>query len=263
MPERTHRRLRRASFSGGSKMPRRRLSPSLPSARQSSPSSSSTRPEPGIEMLKRWSTEPELPCLREHGLPYSAIGAEDPGLSQGVLIRPQTCTDIFGSSHSLFGIGSSPQISCERPKNETKVVVNVAVEGSPGPVKVMLKLSSTVEETIKLVVGKYSEEGRSPKLDPDCSSAFKLHHSHFSLQSLDKSKVMGDLGSRKFYLRTCGTGNGPSSSFSTEAQSQPSGPSSHPRPTLAPLLLFPSLIAQKICMFIRRTRKFWRMLVCL
>lgn len=68
-------------------------------------------------------------------------------------------------------------------KRDAKVVVNVTVEGSPGPVRTMVKLGSSVEDTIKLVVDKYSEERRTPKLDKDAASAFELHHSYFSLQS--------------------------------------------------------------------------------
>lgn len=65
---------------------------------------------------------------------------------------------------------------------EAKVVVNVTVEGSTGPVRTMVKLGSTVEHTIKHVVDKYREEGRSPKIDSNVSSSFQLHLSYFSLQ---------------------------------------------------------------------------------
>lgn len=66
---------------------------------------------------------------------------------------------------------------------DAKVVLNVSVEGSPGPVRAMVKLGSTVDETIKLVVDKYSKEGRTPKLDKDEALSFELHQSYFSLQS--------------------------------------------------------------------------------
>lgn len=68
---------------------------------------------------------------------------------------------------------------------ESKVVVNVTVEGSPGAVRTMLKLGSTVEQTIKLVVHKYSQQRTTPKLDTNSSSSssYELHDSHFSLQS--------------------------------------------------------------------------------
>lgn len=61
----------------------------------------------------------------------------------------------------------------------------MTVEGSPGPVRAMVKLGSNVDDTIKLVVAKYVEEGRTPKLEPITSpSSFELHHSYFSLQSM-------------------------------------------------------------------------------
>lgn len=59
-------------------------------------------------------------------------------------------------------------------------MIDVAVEGSPGPVRTVVNKCCNVEETIKLVVDKYFEEGRTPKLDR--GSAFELHHSHFSIQ---------------------------------------------------------------------------------
>lgn len=69
-----------------------------------------------------------------------------------------------------------------------KVVINVSVEGSPGPVRTMVKLGSSVEDTIKIVVDKYAEEGRTPKLD--CNSGLELHHSYFSLQSKQPRGVL-------------------------------------------------------------------------
>lgn len=69
-------------------------------------------------------------------------------------------------------------------KKDAKVVVNVTVEGSPGAVRTMVKLGSSVDETIRLVIDKYSEEGRTPRLDKNRDdSSFQLYQSHFSLQS--------------------------------------------------------------------------------
>jgi hypothetical protein len=66
---------------------------------------------------------------------------------------------------------------------EVKVVVNVNVEGSPGPVKAMVKLGSSIREAIAAVVERYDREGRSPRLDPASADSFQLHHSHFCLDS--------------------------------------------------------------------------------
>lgn len=73
---------------------------------------------------------------------------------------------------------------------DAKVVVNVTVEGSPGPIRALAKLGSSVEETIRLVIGKYNKEGRTPRLDKDATSTFELHHSYFSLQS--KFNILND-----------------------------------------------------------------------
>lgn len=60
-------------------------------------------------------------------------------------------------------------------------MVNVTIEGTCGPIQTMVKLGSNVEETIRLVLNKYKEQGRRPHLDH--SSLFKLYTSHFSLES--------------------------------------------------------------------------------
>ncbi|PPS16610.1 hypothetical protein GOBAR_AA03967 [Gossypium barbadense] len=136
-------------------------------------------------ILKRCASEP---CL------WSSIGEDQPSRSSFVgseaerapFFRPHTCTDVFASSPSLLGFcsPSSPKQGFEFGRQgynkDAKVVINVSVEGSPGPVRTMAKLGSSVEDTIKLVVDKYVEEGRTPKLD--CSSGLELHHSYFSLQ---------------------------------------------------------------------------------
>lgn len=68
----------------------------------------------------------------------------------------------------------------------------MTVEGSPGPIRAMVKLGWSVEETIKLVVSNYSKEGRTPRLDEGgvASSAFELHSSYFSLQSQSSSFIL-------------------------------------------------------------------------
>lgn len=69
-------------------------------------------------------------------------------------------------------------------QERAKVVVSVTVEGSPGPVRAMVRMGASVEEAIAAVVDKYSSEGRSPLLDRQAADSFQLHHSHFSLQSM-------------------------------------------------------------------------------
>ncbi|KAH1157295.1 hypothetical protein GLYMA_11G029300v4 [Glycine max] len=144
-----------------------------------------------------------------------------------------------------------------RYEKEAKVVVNVTVEGSPGPVRTMVKLGSSVEDTIKRVVDKYTEEGRSPQIDPNMASSFQLHHSYFSLQSLDKSQVIADVGSRSFYLRK----NNDASSF--RWGSAPEIFTRGSTPSIAnPPLLIPSFIARKISKIVRRAHRLWNIVLC-
>ncbi|KAL5552233.1 hypothetical protein UlMin_002409 [Ulmus minor] len=231
---------RRAPSSGGRKSRPPHPSPSpRRSVKQSKP----------IRILKRSSSEPNL---------WSAIvsdSSEDDRRrffgSENVLLRPHTCTEIFASSPSLLSF--SPK-SHESYKKDAKVVVNVTVEGSPGPVRTMIKLGSTVKDTIELVVDKYNEEGRTPKLHKDAASSLQLHHSYFSLEGLDSSEIIGDVGSRSFYLRK---NNGASSSvISNEIV-----PAAEPIPP--PLFFLPSFFARKLQKIARRARKLWKILICL
>ncbi|KAJ4827954.1 hypothetical protein Tsubulata_029138 [Turnera subulata] len=188
------------------------------------------------------------------------------GGGDGVWYRPLTCGDhhhhAFASSPSLT-IPSSAPVSpfYQGYKKDAKVVVNVTVEGSPGPLRTMVKLGSSVEDTIKFIVEKYGEEGRTPKLDKEAASTYELHHSHFSLQSIDKSELIGDVGSRSFYLRRSSSNrsvNG-SSSF-TEAV--PVNRANSPPPGPPPTFLLPAIIARKLGKIERRARRLWKVLFC-
>ncbi|XVE64982.1 hypothetical protein DITRI_Ditri07aG0145400 [Diplodiscus trichospermus] len=219
-------------------------------------------------ILKRCASEP---CLWSSGghddqQRITFLGSEG---EAGPLFRLQTCTNVFASSPSLSGFGSpssSPkhgfEFGMQGYNKDAKVVINVSVEGSPGPVRTMVKLGSSVQETIKLVVEKYAEEGRTPKLD--CNSGLELHNSYFSLQSLDRTLLIGDAGSRSFYLRKNSSGhssNGASTSFVSEIAA--AGANSPPPAIPPPTYLFPAFIARKLGKIARRTRRLWKVLVCL
>ncbi|KAG2240464.1 hypothetical protein Bca52824_090782 [Brassica carinata] len=174
--------------------------------------------------------------------------------SDPIVYLPRIRSEVFASSPSLLG-SSSPSSSFptsqEGDKREArKVVINVVVEGSPGPVRTMVRLSCNVEETIKLVLEKYCKEGRTPKLDQD--AAFELHQSHFSIQCLDKRETIGEIGSRSFYLRKRAHETGVSIPMISPARTSLI-PSSN---------LIESCIAQILGKILRRTRKLWNILVC-
>ncbi|XVE57757.1 hypothetical protein DITRI_Ditri04bG0115400 [Diplodiscus trichospermus] len=176
------------------RLPRRRrprLPDQSPTPRLRTPRShrrSAKRASKHGKILKRCASEP---CLwssvdrEDKQIRSTFLGSEEEGTP---LFRPQTCIDVFASAPSLLGFvspSSSPkqafEFGMQGYNKDAKVVITVTVEGSPGPVRTLVKLGSTVEETIKLAVDKYAEEGRTPKLDRNLG--FKLHLSYFSLQS--------------------------------------------------------------------------------
>lgn len=171
-----------------------------------------------------------------------------------ILFRPQTCSDIFVSPDYL--ISGSPQSFQKGYKKDAKVVVDVTVEGSPGAVRTMVKLGSSVDETIRLVIDKYSEEGRTPPLDKNrAHSSFQLYQSYFSLQSLSNTDVIGDIGSRSFYLRK-NNSNGSSTEITTD-QLAPVKENSQS------LIIFDGFFGRKINKIIRKTCKLWKFLGCM
>ncbi|WOL08108.1 hypothetical protein Cni_G16860 [Canna indica] len=152
---------------------------------QSPPSALRRRPktQKPAHVLLRSASEPALRHAKKHGL------AADDRVARSALLLPELQARSDRRDSPFFD-------------EKAKVVVSVTVEGSPGPVRAMVRVGASVEEAIAAVVDKYGREGRSPALDRGAASSFQLHHSHFSLQSLNKSDKIGEVGGRSFYLRT-------------------------------------------------------------
>lgn len=140
----------------------------------------------------------------------------------GKLRRPRTLPDL-GSGRV---VSSSSLDHVVRPKL-TKLLLNVTVQRSLGPLQVLISPEATVSHLISDALKLYSKEGRRPilpSLDPSC---FGLHYSQFSLQSkftklhlisinavfcmftkliisyktgLDPEEKLIELGSRNFFL---------------------------------------------------------------
>lgn len=133
----------------------------------------------GKRVLTRSASEPAL-WWHDHPVTHPPSPPPPP------LERPHTCYDVLAPDSPFAGSASSSLLLPDRrtPWEEAKVVVNVTVEGSAGPVRAMVSLGSSIREAIAAVVERYHREGRSPRLDPASAESFQLHHSHFSLQSI-------------------------------------------------------------------------------
>nr|GEU66923.1 hypothetical protein [Tanacetum cinerariifolium] len=153
-------------------------------------------------IIKGWNSEPTL--LRSVDDDHRDM--TPPGGESCVLFRcARVSNAVFSSSPELL---PNPLEKIAEYNKDAKVVVKVMVEGSVGPIRALVRLGSSVDDTIKLVMSKYNAEGRTPRLDQeDVTTSFELHHSYFSLQSLEKSNVIGEIGSRSFYMRKSNNGN--------------------------------------------------------
>ncbi|XP_074317769.1 uncharacterized protein At4g22758 [Silene latifolia] len=171
----------------------------------------------------------------------------------------------FGRLHTLDDIilctGTSQTVASPNPhiiaeyQKDAKVLITVTVEGSPGPIKTLVRLGANVEDTIKLVIQKYGEEGRSPSLDKNATSSFDLYVSYFSLQSLNKSYAIGDVGSRSFYLRK--------SSKKSDGYEAVEGSQFSSKQSRSPVAILHPFITRKVNKFVRRLHRLFILLGCL
>ncbi|KAL8138719.1 hypothetical protein V2J09_004720 [Rumex salicifolius] len=93
-----------------------------------------------------------------------------------------------------------PDRGGEGGKKLTKLLLNVNVQGSLGPVQVVMSPENTVQELIKAALDIYMRERRRPLLAHKDLSCFQLHYSQFSLESIKPGEKLINLGSRNFFL---------------------------------------------------------------
>ncbi|XP_008804390.1 uncharacterized protein LOC103717690 isoform X2 [Phoenix dactylifera] len=127
--------------------------------------------------------------------------------------RPKTQPDLRagGRNGTTASGGASPEAkmqgkggdrifeAAERRMPE-KVLVNVTVQRSLGPVQVMVSTEWSIGDLVAAAARQYAKEGRRPPLSTTDPSAFGLHYSQFSLESLDPKEKLSGLGSRNFFL---------------------------------------------------------------
>lgn len=93
----------------------------------------------------------------------------------------------------------SPPESASFKTSASKLLVNVTVAQSIGPLRVLISTEATVMDVIKAALALYAKEGRKPPLDTDPLS-FGLHYSQFSIDCLNPKDKIKDLGSRNFFM---------------------------------------------------------------
>ncbi|XP_023532120.1 uncharacterized protein At4g22758-like [Cucurbita pepo subsp. pepo] len=125
----------------------------------------------------------------------SSFHGEKPSKTAATLRRPKTDPELL----SFKNLGLSAPSLDGRPKM-TKLLFNVTIQGSLGPVQVLMSPDMTVADLVAATVRQYLKEARRPILPTADPSAFDLHYSQFSLESLNEDEKLIALGSRNFFL---------------------------------------------------------------
>ncbi|XP_076918263.1 uncharacterized protein At4g22758-like [Bidens hawaiensis] len=207
------------------------------------------------KFIKRCHSEPTLLTTVFVGDDHQDM--TPPACESSLLFRTGAPTNIFSSSPELLPYSPGKNESYNK---DAKVVIKVTVEGSVGPIQALVKLGSSVDEAIKLVTNKYNAERRSPRLDQDDMTNFELHHSYFSLHSLDKSNMIGDIGSRSFYLRKSVKDNGAMRSSTFVGSEMTAKADEVTSPFMN--IFFLGFIRHGFRKMIKKTRKIRRLLGC-
>ncbi|XVF10749.1 hypothetical protein REPUB_Repub07fG0209600 [Reevesia pubescens] len=93
-----------------------------------------------------------------------------------------------------------PAVNDEISQRLTKLLLNVNIESSLGPVHVVMSSENTVNDLIKAAIEIYVKEKRRPLLEETDPKFFQLHYSQFCLESLKPGEKLINLGSRNFFL---------------------------------------------------------------
>ncbi|XP_060181531.1 uncharacterized protein At4g22758-like isoform X2 [Lycium barbarum] len=110
--------------------------------------------------------------------------------------------------HSMQKCGASIDVqagnvkifSQEKQKKLKKLLMNVNIQNSLGPLHVVMSSENTVGDFIKAVIEIYLKEKRRPLLPSSDARCYELHYSQFSLDSLKPEEKLLNLESRSFFL---------------------------------------------------------------
>lgn len=118
--------------------------------------------------------------LAEKALSFHAGTSVGNAAETMLLNRPRTVPNLL--SGGKFVDKTSPEFQFQPPKL-TKLLLNVTIMGSVGPIQVLTSPEATVEDLISAALRQYSKEGRRPILKSTDAAGFDLHYSQFSLES--------------------------------------------------------------------------------
>lgn len=156
--------------------------------------------------------KPQPPPQRSESFHGRAAAAGESPVEHRQMRRPKTQPDLLAGRRTgmtasggaspeakRLGKGDDKIFEAER-RMPAKVLVNVTVQRSLGPVQVMASTEWAVGDLVAAVARQYVKEGRRPLLPTTEPSALGLHYSQFSLESLDPKGKLSGLGSRNFVL---------------------------------------------------------------
>lgn len=134
--------------------------------------------------------------LSEKSMSFHGHSLESSSSTSELLRRPRTVPDLLSAGR--ISAGTSPDIKDKLKL--TKLLLNVTIQRSLGPVQILISLESTVKDLIAAALRQYVKEGRRPVLISGNAEDYDLHYSQFSLESLDREEKLMGLGSRNFFL---------------------------------------------------------------
>eukprot|EP00253_Pinus_taeda_P013161 PITA_13161 len=118
--------------------------------------------------------------------------------------RPKTHPELLNRDQWKHTAWTNNRV--DQALSANKLLVNVTVARSIGPLRALISKDATVEDAIKATLVLYAKEGRKPLLSNDPAS-FGLHYSQFCVNRLNPGDKVKDLGSRSFFLCSKETAN--------------------------------------------------------
>eukprot|EP00253_Pinus_taeda_P032241 PITA_32241 len=191
---------RAAKLSGSRPNPR---NGSVPTHGHMSSSATARRPLPGNSNLENEKSFRRSPTYHERSSQTQKTWDWDASSklknnTSVTMRRPKTQPELLNRDQWKRTAWTNNRVNDEA-LGANKLLVNVTVARSLGPLRELLSKDATVEDAIKATLVLYAKEGRKPILS-NTSASFGLHYSQFCINCLNPGDKVKDLGSRTFFL---------------------------------------------------------------